>query len=620
MAPRVKFLGDATMTNEQRGVSSEIIQRIREQVDLVDLISTYVSLKKAGQNFKGLCPFHSEKSPSFSVNPSSQFFHCFGCQAGGDAFSFLMKQEGMTFIEALRELSQRTGIPLPERRAVSPKRESTLSRERYMHLYQLAKSFYHQNLLESPSGEGARQYLIQRGITTESWKIFQLGFAPAGWNGLSKWMEGQSISPQELVSAGLIVQKTKEGSERVSTYDRFRDRVMFPIDDSRGGTIGFGGRVMKEEEIPKYLNSPETGLFSKGKSLYGLHNARRAAMAEGRFFLVEGYFDVIALHQHGVENAVAPLGTALTGEHIQILRRLVPAMTLVFDGDVAGKNAALRTLDLFLNAGVDVRVLVLPAGEDPDSFIRTQGVPRFRELEDRAQTLLDFAIASVLDGVQLKSVQDRVQRADDILRILQKTKNPLEKDEYLKIVSERLGLRQDLLRKRLPTLRYRVETKRPSVPSQDVPQEFKIPKGKPEERDILILLLQGRLEVDQLEKLKEIALTVPVYREVLRQALRFQGPEGQVDLEAFRGSYGQDPSYGTVIAQLSVWDLYVENIRDHVQGCFRVLENRQLQESLDEVIAQLKVAERDGRQGDVDALVAKIDELRGKKASLMVSS
>ena len=424
-----------TMTNDQRGVSSDIIQKIREQVDLVDLISTYVSLKQTGQNFKGLCPFHSEKSPSFSVNPSSQFFHCFGCQAGGDAFSFLMKQEGLTFIEALRELSQRTGIPLPERRTSVPKRESTLSRDRYGHLYRLTKSWYHENLLTSPKGEKARKYLEERGISRESWENFQLGFSPEGWNGLSTGLEGQSVSTQELVSAGLMVQKSKEGSSQVSTYDRFRNRIMFPIDDIRGHTIGFGGRVLSDEVNPKYLNSPETELFFKGKSLYGLHKGRQAAMSQGRFLLVEGYFDVIALHQHGLENAVAPLGTALTADHIQILRRLVPAMTLVFDGDVAGKNAALRTLDLFLNSGVDVRVLVLPSGEDPDTFIRGQGVQKFRELEGQAKTLLDFAIVSVLDDVQKNSIQDRVKRADDILRILQKTKNPLEKDEYLKIMS-----------------------------------------------------------------------------------------------------------------------------------------------------------------------------------------
>ncbi len=608
------------MSDDRREGSSEIIQQIRERVDLVDLISTYVSLKKAGQNYKGLCPFHSEKTPSFSVNPTSQFFHCFGCQAGGDAFTFLMKQEGLTFPEALRELSQRTGIALPERRSSQPQRKSQVSRDRYLHLCQLAKSWYHRNLMESSVGEGARAYLRQRGIPPEIWETFQLGFAPEGWNGLSGWMEQHAVSIQELVYTGLVVQKTKEGSTRVSTYDRFRDRIMFPIDDHRGQTVAFGGRVINPELNPKYLNSPETEMFVKGKSLYGLHRARQPATAQGRFFLVEGYFDVIALHQQGLENAVAPLGTALTGEHVQVLRRLVPAVTLIFDGDVAGKAAALRSLDLFMNSGMDVRVMRLPVGEDPDTFVRTQGVEAFQELEKASPTLLDFAITSALEGVQKDSIQDRVKRADDVLRILQRTTNPLEKDEYLKVMAERLGIRQDLLRKRLSTVRYRVESRRPSDPKGKSVPSMTLPKGKPEERDLLILLLQGRLEPDQVDKLDPKALTVPVYREILGQALTFRDQNGQVDLERFRGAFGQDPSVGSVMTQLSVWELYVDNLPDHVQGCFRVLENRRLQKNLDELISQLKVAEREGRQEVIDALVSQINDLRGKKASLMVSS
>jgi DNA primase len=244
--------------------------------------------------------------------------------------------------------------------------------------------------------------------------------------------------------------------------------VIFPIADTRGQVIGFGGRVMQEETSPKYLNSPETDLFFKGKSLYGLDKARQSATAAGRFYLAEGYFDVITLYEYGMTNAVAPLGTALTADHVQVLRRFVSSVTLVFDGDTAGVNAALRTLDLFVNSGVDVRVILLPGGEDPDTFLRTHGVEAFRELERRATTLLDFVVTSVLDKAKKDSIQDRVKCADEILAILQKTKNPLEKDEYLKVVSERLGIRQDLLRKRLPTLRLRVESARPVSKSPDL--------------------------------------------------------------------------------------------------------------------------------------------------------
>ena len=608
------------MTGEKRGVPPEILQQIRDRIDIIDLISTYVSLSKAGQNYKGLCPFHSEKTPSFSVNPVRQMFYCFGCSVGGDAFTFLMKQEGMDFMEALRELSQRTGVVLPERRESAAKTTSGLARQRYYHLYELAASWYHRNLQEAPEGQVARDYLDQRGINRESWITYQLGYAPDGWNGLSRWLEGQSVKPEELIQAGLVVRKEKEDGSRVSIYDRFRSRVMFPIADPRGQVLGFGGRVMQDEASPKYLNSPETDLFFKGRSLYGMDKARQSAASSGLFYLVEGYFDVIALHQYGIANAVAPLGTALTPDHVQILRRLAPSVMLVFDGDAAGVGAALRTLDLFVNSGIDVWVLLLPAGEDPDTFIRKNGVSAFRELEGQASTLLDFAIMSVLNKAKKDSIQDRVKRADDILAILQKTKNPIEKDEYLKVVSERLGIRQDLLRKRLPTLRRQVDLS-PSSQLQEKPvANLSIPQGKPEERDLIVLLLQGRLIPDQIRQLDEAEFTVPLYRHILAKAVEHVDQEGQVNLEALCAEFSQDAAYESVISRLSVWDLYFEDVSAHVVGCLRVLENKHIERLMEELIGQLKVAERDGRQETVDALNVEINMLQGKKALLTVSS
>lgn len=611
--------GGAKMTGEKRGVPSATIQQIRERIDIVDLISTYVSLSKAGQNFKGLCPFHSEKTPSFSVNPASQFFHCFGCQAGGDAFTFLMKQENMDFMEALCELSQRAGIALPERRQSISRSESGLSRERYLHLYQMAASWYHQNLQEASEAQGARAYLDQRGISRQSWVTFQLGYAPEGWNGLSNWMERQSVKLEELIYAGLVVRKEKESVQGFSTYDRFRNRVLFPIADIRGQVLAFGGRIMQDESSPKYLNSPETDLFFKGRSLYGLDKARQAATAAGRFYLVEGYFDVIALYEHGLTNVLAPLGTALTSEHVQVLRRFVPSVTLVFDGDSAGVNAALRTLDLFMNSGVEVRVLLLPTGDDPDTYIRTNGVDAFLELEGRAGTLLNFVVTSVLDKAKKDSIQDRVKRADEVLAILQKTKNPLEKDEYLKVVSERLGIRQDLLWKRLPTLRFRVDSDRDKANQAEPISTVSLPAGKREERDLIILLLQGRLEPIHILELDEETFTVPVYRHILTQALGYRDEAGQLNLKGFRGALSDDPDYETVVAQLSVWDLYLEDSHAHVVGCLRILVNKRIQRMLDELIGQLKVAERDGLHDEVDALNVQIHELRNQKAGLMVS-
>jgi DNA primase len=282
-------------------------------------------------------------------------------------------------------------------------------------------------------------------------------------------------------------------------------------------------------------------------------------------------------------------------------------------------NAALRTLDLFLNSGVDVRVLLLPTGDDPDTYIRANGVDAFLELEGRAATLLNFVVTSVLDKAKKDSIQDRVKCADEVLAILQKTKNPLEKDEYLKVVSERLGIRQDLLRKRLPTLRLRVAPDRLKAKPTEPSSAVSLPAGKREERDLVILLLQGRLEPMHILELDEEAFRVPVYRHIMTHALQFRDEAGQLDLEGVRGALGDDPAYETVVAKLSVWDLYQDDLHAHVMGCLRTLWNNRLKHRLDELISQVKVAEREGRHDDVDVLNLEIHEIRNQKAGLTVS-
>jgi DNA primase len=273
-----------------------------------------------------------------------------------------------------------------------------------------------------------------------------------------------------------------------------------------------------------------------------------------------------------------------------------------------------------VNSGIEVRVLLLPPGEDPDTFIRKNGVAGFRELEGKAATLLDFAIMSVLNKANKDSIQDRVKRADDILAILQKTKNPIEKDEYLKVVSERLNIRQDLLRKRLPTVRRLVDSTPSTQPREQPAPDLSIPQGKPEERDLMVLLLQGRLGPDQIRQLSGGEFTVPLYRHILAKALEHVDEEGQVNLETLRGEFSEEPAYESVISQLSVWDLYFEDVVTHVVGCLRVLREKQLQRLMDELIGHLKVAERDGRKERVDALNVEINMLQGKKALLTVSS
>ena len=344
------------MSSTAKGIPPEILQQIRDRIDIVDVVSRYVTLSKAGQNFKGLCPFHSEKTPSFSVSPTRQMFYCFGCGVGGDAFTFLMNREGFGFMEVVSELAQQAGVSIPKHNPRNPDYRSSSERERYEQMYAVTASRFQENLHRAEGGKEARLYLKNRGLDSSVLEEFGIGYAEHEWNGLSIHLEKNGFTQDEILRSGLVVTKEPTGQsrpQRYPYYDRFRDRIMFPISNSRDRIVGFGGRTLNDQGTPKYLNSPETSFFFKGRMLYGLGQARKTASQLDRIFLVEGYFDVMALSQSGIHHVVAPLGTAMTLDHVQTIRRLAKTVVLLFDGDAAGVNAVLRTLDLFSEYGFD---------------------------------------------------------------------------------------------------------------------------------------------------------------------------------------------------------------------------------------------------------------------------
>ena len=322
-----------------KGIPPETLQQIRDRIDLLDVISRYVTLTKTGQNYKGLCPFHSEKSPSFSVSPSRQMFHCFGCGVGGDAFTFLMKREGLGFMEAVQELARLSGVTLTLGAMGGNYEKANAGRERYQQIHAIAGQWFHTNLQATDLGKNARFYLERRGLTIETINTFGLGYAPPGWNGLLNVLEKSGISREDMFQSGLVIKKdgAPQHTNDISRgYDRFRDRIMFPISNVGGQVVAFGGRALTDEQMPKYLNSPETSCFSKGHTLFGFDKTREVASQLGCLILVEGYFDVLALYQEGVRHVAAPLGTALTADHVQTIRRMVKTVLLFFDGDAAG--------------------------------------------------------------------------------------------------------------------------------------------------------------------------------------------------------------------------------------------------------------------------------------------
>lgn len=588
-------------------ISEDVINQIRDRVDIAEIVAHHVSLTRAGQNLKGLCPFHQEKSPSFTVSSSRQIFHCFGCGAGGNVFTFLTRITGASFPEVVRDLGHKVGIEVQE--AVTHSGPQAAQMARIELLNKAAALWFRQNLGDDRAGAAAREYLGSRGIRDATIDRFGIGVAPSEWDGLIKSLGRQGFTHSELSAAGLIIARDA-GS---GFYDRFRARVMFTITDLRKRVVGFGGRVLGEG-APKYLNSPDTVLFKKGQTLFALDVAREAMARTNTVIVVEGYFDAIALHQAGLTNTVATLGTALTTEHIQLLRRFASKVVLLFDPDAAGVRAALRGLDLFVNSGLGVKVVTLPAGEDPDTYIRKEGPESFARLEAQAPSLLDFALEHSLKTAEASTLEERIRSVDEVLRILQKSEHPIEREERIRVVAERLGINQQRLIERYPAL-LQEDSRQTSVRKLEtaVPSRIRS-KSAPEERDLVYLILHGQLNPGDVGRLSPETFSDPACRAVIEKALSHLEKDGRVGLRRLLDELVDDPDCGPLVTELSMREEHFDDVRAHVEGCLNTLDRKRAEAVLRDLIAQLKAAEREGRTEDAHALNSRVNELRMHKA------
>ena len=586
-------------------ISEDVINQIRDRIDIAEIVGQHVSLTRAGQNLKGLCPFHQEKSPSFTVSPSRQIFHCFGCGAGGNVFTFLTRITGASFPETVRELGRKVGIEVQD--TASQPGPLAAQTARIEKLNQAAAAWFQQNLREERSGAEAREYLAGRGIAQATIDRFGIGLAPAEWDGLIRSLSKQGFTQPELASAGLTIARDS-GS---GFYDRFRARVMFTITDLRKRVVGFGGRVLGEG-TPKYLNSPDTPLFKKGHTLFALDVAREAVARTKTVIVVEGYFDAIALHQAGLTHTVATLGTALTPEHIQVLRRFASKVVLLFDPDAAGVRAALRGLDLFVNSGLGVKVVTLPAGDDPDTYVRKEGSEAFGRLEERAPSLLDFSLEHSLKTAEASTIEGRIRAVDEVLRILQKSEHPIEREERIRLVAERLGINQQRLIERYPAL-LKQDGRRPTAPPAE-PAAAQSYKGVPEERDLVYMLLHGHLAPADIRRLRPDSFSIAACRIVVEKAMAHLEQDGRVGLRRLLDTIVDDPDCGSLATELSMREEHFDDVRAHVQGCLDTLDRKRAEKVLRELTAQLKAAEREGRADDARALNAQVNELRMQKA------
>ncbi|MDI9570860.1 MAG: DNA primase [Pseudomonadota bacterium] len=433
----------------QGSIPEDKIDEIKRRIDIVDLVAGYVNLKQAGRNFIGLCPFHQEKTPSFTVNREKQIFYCFGCGEGGNAVTFVMKQNGLSFPEAIRHLARKTGVVLPTR-SLSDKEKGELSRrERMLRLHRTAAAFFSERL-EGREGAAARQYLRERGISETTAKEFRLGYSPPGWRQLRDYLDRKRMSLDLAERAGLLVK-----NERGDFHDRFRGRLVFPIEDPYGQIVAFGGRIMGEG-MPKYLNSPESALFSKGRNLYGLAKAREAIRKSGSVILVEGYFDLLALWNADIRNVAATLGTALTRDHVELLRRSAPKAAVVFDGDEAGKKALARSLALFVEVNLPMRAVVLPQDADPDDCVRGLGREAFLDLVAAAPPAVEYYVDNFIGNPA--SMEDGREALRAAMAFIGKMEGDAERNLFVRRVAQRLGVDEAVLQKEVNRGRGRKTT------------------------------------------------------------------------------------------------------------------------------------------------------------------
>ena len=516
----------------------------------MDFISSYVQLKKSGQNWKGVCPFHAEKTPSFMVSRAKQIFHCFGCGAGGDVISFVMRHENLAFNEALELLGKKAGVAMP---AGGTDKRSIQKYEKIRELLLEASNYYTEKLKES---KPAMAYLARRGITGESVALFRLGYAPEGWHNLIGHLRRIGCADTVIKDAGLAVQGNK------GYYDMFRHRIIFPIMSMSGGVIAFGGRAM-DDSSPKYINSPETAVFKKSDTLFGLCHAKEAVRKENSVIIVEGYMDVIVCHQYGFQNAVAPLGTALTPAHIQKLRTMAGSAVLVFDGDAAGRAAAKRALSLICQSNYSAKVLVLPDKEDPDSYLRRHGSGPFRELLETAKTPVDF-LFEVASGSKVDTVRETLALISGITDVL-------AADAMLVELSQKGGIHETAIRAEFAKIRN--SAAHGGSPAGDV----QLPAAYNEEYLLLSAVIAFPEKMDSvlsridLNDLRDKSV-VSLFKKLA--SLRKTAEAGRVLDVA-------DAEEAKILTRLSVAPGFdPEQVDQNIEDCLRRMEKRKLDEKL----------------------------------------
>lgn len=595
-------------------IPEEIVNEIRHRADIVEVIGEFVKLEKAGQNYKGLCPFHKEKTPSFVVNPAKQIFHCYGCGTGGNVFTFLMKHEQYSFPETLHVLARRFGVRLPEK-SDDVSTQQLQQTERLYQLHLEVGAFFAEQLHSRPEAKIAREYLRKRGIDEEAQQRFGFGYALPAWDALRRKFI-QKYGEELLLESGLVVIKRKsedgDGNEArqmaVGSYDRFRDRLMIPIHDERGRIIAFGGRILGDGQ-PKYMNSPENPIFHKSKTLFGFHYVKDAVRRAGTIVLVEGYFDMIVPFAHGVPNIAATMGTALTDQHLRALQRYAQKVVLIFDPDPAGVNAMMKALDLFLTYGFEVRAGILPTGNDPDTFVRKAGVAEFQRIVEHAPLLLDFIRDRIIERYDTSRLDQQIACVNQLIPIIAKIQNEVEWRAQIAKTADVLHITDAALLAELRKI-----TRTATIQQRE---EVKTATTIPiiEQYLVTALLKDKRLISKAQEHIQPDELSHPLMRRVLK-ALFVYGDKSDFEakmLDMFQGSEFQGELSRLFMRSEEVVDPAVT-----LQDCIVKLRQQRFEQATLDVTRKTQDAQERKDRSDLDMLLEqKNQDLLRKKQQLM---
>ena len=584
-------------------IPEETIERVKAATDIVEVVSEHVQMRQAGRNWLGLCPFHNEKTPSFNVQPELQIYHCFGCGVGGDVVKFLQEIDRVSFVEAVTFLAERAGIPVPRSGGSAAEDEHN---DQLFRANELAAKYFHY-MLRQPAGADALRYLHKRGLTDETIDEFRIGYSLPGWSSLLEMAGRRGFPAQALELAGLVVQSPKGRGH----YDRFRDRVIFPITNLSGRTIAFGARALRPDDQPKYLNSSETPIYHKSGVLYGMSHARESIRRQGTAIVVEGYMDVVSLAQGGVANVIASSGTALTGLHARLLARYAERVVLLFDGDAAGGTAAQRGVEVLLATEIDTRIVTLPTGQDPDSFVRRdQGADELRQLIDKAPPALDIYLDRLAADIDVNSVTGRAKAIDRLLPLISECRDEVRRSLMLRRAAQRFDVDEQVLRTALTAAQKRPAPRRGTDPQPDPEDRVPPPTGPPVtvnklEREFAGLLLQyPRFLTETARRLDMEVFTDSEVRRLLVYLVdTYNG--GQLDLTTLLNAVDESLSR---LVRVSAMETFVpENVNeiwaDHV--------NRLQRESL---TRQIDAARRDIRRvAETVGPSEKLDQLRTRQ-------